>query len=74
MPGKHARVEPRGYLPAASVDQTDVRKATVRRFGRSDRSRVGQQVDGHAGFKSSRPDLKCKQLATFICGELLLFG
>src|SRR6516162_2701729 len=25
-------------------------------FGRSDRSRIGQQVEGHAGFKSSRPD------------------
>ena len=31
------------------------------RFGRSDRSRVGQQVDDHAGFKSSRPE-------TSLCG------
>ena len=26
------------------------------------------------GCISRRLDLKCKQLATFICGELLLFG
>src|SRR5208283_4938161 len=32
------RIEPRGYSPDASVDPTEVRKATVRRFGRSDRS------------------------------------
>src|SRR5580693_7396998 len=25
-------------------------------FGRSDRSRIGQQVEGHAGFKSCCPD------------------
>src|SRR5262249_21779418 len=37
-----------------SVDPTDARKSTVRRFGRSDRSRIGQQGEGHAGFKSSR--------------------
>jgi hypothetical protein len=39
----------------ASVDKTDARKATVRRFGRSDRSRIGQQVEGHAGCKSCCP-------------------
>ena len=35
------------------------RAASIRRrcFGRSDRSRVGQQVDGHAGFNSGRPEL-----------------
>jgi DNA invertase Pin-like site-specific DNA recombinase len=28
----------------ASVDPTDARNATIRRFGRSDRSRVGQRA------------------------------
>jgi hypothetical protein len=50
---------------AASVDPTDARKATVRRFGRSDRSRIGQQVAGHAGFKSSRPDSHPSYFAHF---------
>ena len=34
------RIGPRSYFPAASVDPTDARKATVRRFGRSDRRRL----------------------------------
>jgi hypothetical protein len=30
-------------------------------LGRSDRSRLGQHVEGHAGFKSSRPDKSTKR-------------
>ena len=33
-------IGPRTYVLDASVDPTDARKATVRRFGRSDRSRL----------------------------------
>src|SRR5262249_3944669 len=33
-----ADIQPRSDFPAASVDPTDARKATVRCFGRSDRS------------------------------------
>ena len=30
---------------------------TERYIGRSDRSRIGQQVEGHAGFRSCRPEV-----------------
>jgi hypothetical protein len=31
--------------------------------GRSDRSRIGQQVEGDVGFKSTRPDFRTTQIA-----------
>ena len=37
-------------------DDTDARSEPRRCFVRSDRSRIGQQVEGRDGFKSSRPD------------------
>jgi hypothetical protein len=40
------RVSPRGQFPGTSVDPTDARKATVRRFGRSDR-RAQRQTEGN---------------------------
>jgi hypothetical protein len=43
--GIQARVEQRGCFSDASVDPTDARKATVRRFGRSDRSRLVARAD-----------------------------
>ena len=44
-----ARKAPRSHV-------TDARREARRCVGQSYRRRVGQQVDGHAGFKSSRPD------------------
>ena len=43
-------------LRTRGVNVTTTAEAGLVGAGRSDRSRVGQQVDGHAGFKSSRPD------------------
>ena len=37
-------VEPQAYFEGASVDPTDARKPTVRRFGRSDRSNLGRSI------------------------------
>jgi hypothetical protein len=61
-------------------DTTTPAPATVACVGVSDRSAQQhcQNWNGKGAmglrFKSRCPDLKCKQLATFICGELLLFG
>jgi hypothetical protein len=51
------RIWPPSYFPAASVDPTEARNDILGCFGRSHRSRIGQDVAVHAGFKSFRPDL-----------------
>ena len=61
---------PRGPPPSTDCGQGAARPfdplvweraRTERLFGFRYRSRVGQQVDGHAGFKSSRPDFFPKE-------------
>ena len=64
--GKVPVAFPAGVLRPREINGAPTRgAATVRRhrsrftrgrFGRSDRSPIGQQIEGHAGFKSCRPD------------------
>jgi hypothetical protein len=50
------RIERRGRFPSASVDQTEARKATVRRFGRLHRSEMAVEPEEFNDPRRDRGD------------------
>jgi hypothetical protein len=59
---RQARIEPHSYFAAGSVDPTEVRKPTVRRFGRSDRRAQG----GRPTLRSITPTRATSSLAASV--------